>query len=102
MEEDRSYDDNRTGWSRGPRDDERHDLDVPKQDPSETMMWNLTVDGKPLNPEPILGRSNLIKFGKEQAAAGVDLSNAMISPVKESVDPYFESLRAKVEAVVKK
>jgi len=44
-------------------------------------MYNLTINGKPLNPEPIMGRSNLIKFGKQQAASGVDLSNAVISPV---------------------
>jgi len=52
-----------------------------EDDPRETMMWNLTINGEPLNPRPIMGRSNLIKFGKQQAAAGVDLSNAMISPV---------------------
>lgn len=85
MEEGRSYHDNRTGFSRGPRDDERHDLDVPSQDPREFRMYNLTVDGKPLNPQPIMGRSNLIKFGKQQAAAGVDLSNAIISLVDENV-----------------
>jgi hypothetical protein len=60
-------------------------------------MWNLTVDGKPLNPEPILGRSNLIKFGKQQQAAGVDLSNAIISPVKEmEEDAYMMELAAKL------
>jgi hypothetical protein len=60
-------------------------------------MWNLTVDGKPLNPEPIMGRSNLIKFGKQQAAAGVDLSNAVISPVKEmEEDAYMMELAAKL------
>jgi hypothetical protein len=100
MEEGRSYYDNRTGFSRGPRDDERHELDVPRQDPSEFRMYNLTIDGKPLNPQPIMGRSNLIKFGKQQAAAGVDLSNAMISLVDEGVeetDAYMESLSAKLE-----
>jgi hypothetical protein len=85
MEEGRNYNDNRTGFSRGPRDDERHDLDVPRQDPREFRMYNLTINGKPLNPQPIMGRDNLIKFGKQQAAAGVDLSNAIISPVKEGV-----------------
>jgi len=81
MEEARNnYHANTTGFSRGNRDDERHDLDMPEQDPGETMMWNLTIDGKPLNPKPIMGRSNLIKFGKQQAASGVDLSNAVISP----------------------
>ena len=97
MEEARTnYHANTTGFSRGPRDDERHDLDT-QVDPRETMMWNLTVDGKPLNPEPIMGRSNLIKFGKQQAAAGVDLSNAMISPVKEmEEDAYMMELAAKL------
>ena len=75
-------------------DDERHDLDPPV-DPRETMMYNLTVDGEPLNPKPIRGRSNLIKFGKEQKAAGVDLSNAMISPVKE----MKEGSRTSTEAI---
>ena len=67
------------------RDPEDHHLDVPRQDPREFRMYNLTIDGKPLNPQPIMGRSNLIKFGKQQAAAGVDLSNAMISLVDENV-----------------
>ena len=68
-----------------------------EDDPRETMMWNLTVNGKPLNPRPIMGRSNLIKFGKQQAAAGVDLSNAMISPVKEmEEDAYMMELASKV------
>ena len=97
MEEARNnYHANTTGFSRGPRDSERHDLDT-QVDPRETMMWNLTVDGKPLNPEPIMGRSNLIKFGKQQAAAGVDLSNAVISPVKEmEEDSYMMELAAKL------
>jgi hypothetical protein len=81
-------------------DDERHDLDVPKQDPKETMMYNLTIDGKPLNPKPILGRSNLIKWGRQQAAAGVDLSNAIISPVKYTEDAYMESLTNMLERSV--
>ena len=98
MEETRNnYHANTTGFSRGPRDDERHDLDVPKQDPRETMMWNLTIDGNPLNPEPILGRSNLIKWGREQAASGVDLSNAIISSVKNvEEDAYMMELAAKL------
>ena len=97
MEEARdNYHANTTGFGRRPRDDERHDLDT-QVDPRETMMWNLTVDGKPLNSEPIIGRSNLIKFGKQQAAAGVDLSNAMISPVKEmEEDAYMMELAAKL------
>jgi hypothetical protein len=97
MEEARdNYHANTTGFGRRPRDDERHDLDT-QVDPRETMMWNLTVDGKPLNPEPIMGRSNLIKFGKQQAAAGVDLSNAVISPVKEmEEDAYMMELAAKL------
>ena len=74
-----NYHANTTGFGRRPRDDERHDLDT-QADPRETMMWNLNIDGEPLNPEPIMGRSNLIKFGKQQAASGVDLSNAVISP----------------------
>ena len=81
MEEARNnYHANTTGFRRGNRDDERHDLDT-QADPRETMMYNLTINGKPLNPEPIMGRSNLIKFGKQQQAAGVDVSNAVISPV---------------------
>jgi hypothetical protein len=100
MEEARTnYHANTTGFSHGPRDDERHDLDV-QQDPREFRMYNLTIDGKPINPQPIMGRSNLIKFGKQQAAAGVDLSNAIISLVDEGVaepDAYMESLSAKLE-----
>jgi hypothetical protein len=97
MEETRNnYHANTTGFGRRPRDDEQHDLDT-QTDPSETMMWNLTINGKPLNPEPIMGRSNLIKFGKQQAASGVDLSNAMISPVKNvEEDAYMMELASKL------
>jgi len=37
------YDNNRTGFSRGPRDDERHDLDVQKPAREE---WALKINGK--------------------------------------------------------
>jgi hypothetical protein len=37
------YDNNRTGFSRGPRDDERHDLDVQKPTKEE---WALKINGK--------------------------------------------------------
>lgn len=36
-----NYDDNRTGFSRGPRDDERHDLDVPRP-----TIYALKINGK--------------------------------------------------------
>jgi hypothetical protein len=39
----RRYDDNRTGFSRGSRDDERHDLDVQKPAREE---WALKINGK--------------------------------------------------------
>ena len=39
----RNYDNNRTGFSRGQRDDERHDLDV--QQPSQ-QQWALKINGK--------------------------------------------------------
>ena len=39
----RKYDNNRTGFSRRPRDDERHDLDV--QQPSK-QEWALKINGK--------------------------------------------------------
>ena len=39
-----NYHSNRTGFSRGQRDDERHDLDVPRQ-PS-TEQWALKINGK--------------------------------------------------------
>jgi len=35
------YDNNRTGFSRGPRDDERHDLDVPRP-----LIYGLKINGK--------------------------------------------------------
>jgi hypothetical protein len=38
-----NYHDNRTGFKRGPRDDERHDLDV--QQPSK-QVWGLKINGK--------------------------------------------------------
>ena len=79
-------------------DDERHDLDMPEQDPREFRKYNLTINGKPLNPQPITGRSNLIKWGREHAASGVDLSNAVISLVDE--DAYMESLTNMLERSV--
>ena len=68
-------------------DDERHDLDDVElqRNRQEVTSYNITIDGKPINPKPIFGRSATIAWGKEQAAAGVDLSNAMISPVREGV-----------------
>jgi hypothetical protein len=39
----RKYDNNRTGFSRGRRDDERHDLDVQRPTPQE---WALKINGK--------------------------------------------------------
>ena len=39
----RKYDNNRTGFSRGRRDDERHDLDVQRPAPQE---WALKINGK--------------------------------------------------------
>jgi hypothetical protein len=39
----RKYDNNRTGFSRGPRDDERHDLDVRQPSKQE---WALKINGK--------------------------------------------------------
>jgi len=38
-----NYHDNRTGFKRGPRDDERHDLDVQKPSREE---WGLKINGK--------------------------------------------------------
>ena len=93
MEETRNnYHANTTGFSKDPRDPEGQD------DPREFRKYNLTIDGKPLNPQPIMGRSNLIKWGRGQAAAGVDLSNAMISLVDE--DAYMESLTNMLERSV--
>jgi hypothetical protein len=68
-------------------DDERHDLDNPElqRNRQEVTSYNITIDGKPINPKPIFGRSATIAWGKEQAATGMDLSNAMISPVREGV-----------------
>jgi hypothetical protein len=65
-------------------DDERHDLDDPElqRNRQEVTSYNITVDGKPVNPKPIFGRSAAIKWGKEQTAQGMDLSNAMLSPVR--------------------
>jgi len=67
-------------------DDERHDLDdfELQRNRQEVTYYNITIDGKPINPKPIFGRSATIAWGKEQDAAGVDLSNAMISPVRNT------------------
>lgn len=83
-------------------DDERHDLDdyELQKNRQEVSSYNITIDGKPINPKPIFGRSATIAWGKEQAANGVDLSNAMISPVKYTEDAYMESLNNMLERSV--
>jgi hypothetical protein len=94
------------GGYRNRGDDERHDLDDPElqRNRQEVTSYNITIDGKPINPKPIFGRSATIAWGKKHAATGVDLSNAVISPVRyeESVDPYFESLTNKLDRLKKK
>ena len=56
----RRYDNNRTGFSRGPRDDERHDLDVQKPNKEE---WALKINGKVWSKD-----GNAVTFSsKEQA-----------------------------------
>lgn len=83
-------------------DDERHDLDDVelKQNRQEVTYYNITIDGKPINPKPIFGRSATIAWGKEQVAAGVDFSNAKISPVQYTEDAYMESLTNMLERSV--
>jgi len=75
------------GGYRNRGDDERHDLDDPElqRNRQEVTSYNITINGKPINPKPIFGRSATIAWGKEQVAAGADLSNAVISPVREGV-----------------
>ena len=90
------------GGYRNRGDDERHDLDDPElqRNRQEVTYYNITIDGKPINPEPIFGRSATIAWGKKHAATGVDLSNAMISPVKYTEDAYMESLQNMLERSV--
>ena len=100
----RDYDHSVAGMDRGNnhRDDERHDLDDVElqRNRQEVTSYNITINGKPINPKPIFGRSATIAWGKEQAAAGVDLSNAMISPVRYTEDAYMESLTNMLERSV--
>jgi hypothetical protein len=65
------------------------EYNTPEYDPElqrnrqETMMYNVTVDGKPVTPNPLLGRSAAIAWAKEQVAAGkLDPKVAKLSPVK--------------------
>jgi hypothetical protein len=90
------------GGYRNRGDDERHDLDDPElqRNRQEVTYYNITIDGKPLNPKPIFGRNATIAWGKKHAATGVDLSNAMISPVKYTEDAYMESLQNMLERSV--
>jgi hypothetical protein len=90
----RDYDSSVSGMDRGNnhRDDERHDLD-----PSD---WYIVKDGKmfktsvyPNQEKEAMARG--YSRTREEAKAKAD--NAM-----ESVDPYFESLRSKVEELAKK
>ena len=90
------------GGARNRGDDERHDLDDVElqRNRQEVSSYNITINGKPINPKPIFGRSATIAWGKEQAAAGMDLSNAMISPVQYTEDAYMESLTNMLERSV--
>jgi hypothetical protein len=81
------YDNNRKGFSRpGREDDEYH---VPDPDPEfqrnrqETMMYNVTVGGKPMTEKPFLGRSAALAWAKQQVNAGtLDAKEAKLSPVQ--------------------
>ena len=76
------------------------EYNTPEYDPElqrnrqETMMYNVTVDGKPVTPKPLLGRSAAIAWAKEQVAAGkLDPKVAKLSPVKyeQGVAERFDS-----------
>ena len=91
---DRDYASSVSGMGRGNnhRDDERHDLD-----PSD---WYIVKDGKmyktsvyPRQEQEAIARG--YSRTKEEAKSKAD-------SVAEGVDPYFESLRAKVEELAKK
>ena len=95
------------GGYRNRGDDERHDLDdpEPQRNRQEVTSYNITINGKPINPKPIFGRSATIAWGKKHAATGADLSNAVISPIREGVaegDAYMESLAAKLAEKIPK
>ena len=69
------------------------EYNTPEYDPElqrnrqETMMYNVTVDGKPVTPKPLLGRSAAIAWAKEQIAAGkLDPKTAKLSPVRYDQD----------------
>ena len=51
----------------------------------EATFYNITINGKPINPKPIFGRRATIAWGEKQQALGVDLSNAKVSPIKEGM-----------------
>jgi hypothetical protein len=66
--------------------DEYH---VPDPDPElqrnrrETMMYNVTVGGKPMTEKPFLGRSAALAWAKQQVNAGnLDPKEAKLSPVQ--------------------
>jgi hypothetical protein len=90
----RDYDSSVSGMDRGNnhRDDERHDLD-----PSD---WYIVKDGKmfktsvyPNQEKEAMARG----YSRTREEAKSKADNAM-----EGVDPYFESLRSKVEELAKK
>ena len=71
---------------RGREDDEYH---VPDPDPElqrnrqETMMYNVTVGGKPMTEKPFLGRGAALAWAKQQVNAGnLDPKEAKLSPVR--------------------
>jgi hypothetical protein len=81
------YDNNRTGFRRPRREDDEYH--VPDPDPElqrnrqETMMYNVTVGGKPMTEKPFLGRSAALAWARQQVNAGtLDAKEAKLSPVR--------------------
>lgn len=86
---------------RGREDDEYHnggDYDPElERNRKETMMYNVTVNGKPVTPKPLFGRSAAIAWAKEQIAAGkLDPKEAKLSPVQYNEGWTHDTLAARL------
>ena len=80
----RKYDNNRTGFSRRPRDDERHDLDV--QQPSK-QEWALKINGKVWSKDgkavTFSSKEQALKARQSVLAKRPELEIGLVSKVSE-------------------
>ncbi len=85
-----NYHDNRTGFKRGPRDDERHDLDV--QQPSK-QVWGLKINGKVWSKDgkdvTFASKEQALKARQSLLAKRPELEVGLVTKVSEDYTGMF-------------